>query len=98
MFKRILSPLRRCYGTRRQPDKALAASIVEVNAAVAGFIAKGPRPHGRRHSLRSPAICWKRYSAAADEKEPDRIGIDDAQVMAGNVLMTSCCWPANFPP
>ena len=83
LFKRILSPLPVWRWRSSAADKALAASIVEVNAAVAGFIAKARARMVADPGLRSqPGNLLEAMLAAADEPGS---GIDDAQV-AGNVL------------
>ena len=83
VFKRILSPLPVWRWRSSAADKALAASIAEVNAAVAGFIAKARARMAANPHLRSqPGNLLEAMLAAADEPGS---GIDDAQV-AGNVL------------
>ena len=83
LFKRILSPLPVWRWRSSAADKALAASIVEVNAAVAGFIAKARARMVADPGLRSqPGNLLEAMLAAADEPGS---GVDDAQV-AGNVL------------
>ncbi len=83
LFKRILSPLPIWRWHQSAADKALAASINEVNAAVAGFIAKARARMAADPGLRSqPGNLLEAMLAAADEPAS---GIDDAQV-AGNVL------------
>ena len=83
LFKRILSPLPLWRWRTSAADKALAASIVEVNAAVAGFIAKARARMAADPGLRhQPGNLLEAMLAAADEPGS---GIDDAQV-AGNVL------------
>ena len=83
LFKRILSPLPLWRWHSSAADKALALNILEVNAAVAGFIAKARARIAGDPGLRSqPGNLLEAMLAAADEPGS---GIDDAQV-AGNVL------------
>ena len=83
VFKRIFAPLPTWRWWPSADDRALARSVVEVNAAVDGFIAQArarldadPARRTQPHNLLEAMLV------AADE--PDS-GIDDAQV-SGNVL------------
>ncbi len=83
VFKRIFAPLPTWRWWPSADDRALARSVVEVNAAVDGFIAQArtrladdPARRAQPHNLLEAMLV------AADEPGS---GIDDAQV-AGNVL------------
>jgi len=83
LLRRILAPLPYWRWVTLPADRALARSIVEVDAAVQGFIAQA-RERLRADPARraQPHDLLEAMLAAADE--PDS-GIDDNQV-AGNVL------------
>ena len=83
LLRRILAPLPYWRWVKLPADRALARSIVEVDAAVQGFIAQA-RERLRADPARraQPRDLLEAMLAAADE--PDS-GIDDNQV-AGNVL------------
>ena len=83
LLRRILAPLPYWRWIRLPADRALARSIVEVDAAVQGFIAQA-RERLRADPARraQPRDLLEAMLVAADE--PDS-GIDDNQV-AGNVL------------
>ncbi len=83
VFDRLLKPLPTWRWWPSQADRELAASIVEIKSAVAGFIAQArqrllDQPELREH----PRNLLEAMIVAADQ--PDS-GIDDEQV-AGNVL------------
>ncbi|MDN3919358.1 cytochrome P450 [Roseateles violae] len=83
LFRRILSPIPLWRWHRSAADRELEAAIVEVKAAVAGFIAQArarmqAQPQRREH----PENLLEAMIAAADAEGS---GIDDEGV-AGNVL------------
>ena len=83
IFKRVLAPLPYWRWIRRAADRELEASIVEIKAAVAGFIAQARKRMQADPELREhPVNLLEAMIAAADQPGS---GIDDAQV-AGNVL------------
>jgi cytochrome P450 len=83
LFKRILAPVPIWRLVRSAADRQLERSIVEVNAAVDGFIAQARARMRADPALREhPRNLLEAMLAAADK--PDS-GIDDKQV-AGNVL------------
>ena len=83
LFKRIFAPLATWRLVRLPADRRLERSIVEVNTAVAGFIAQARQRLQADPTLREhPGNLLEAMLAAADQPGS---GIDDAQV-AGNVL------------
>ena len=83
LFKRILAPVPLWRYVRSAADRELERSMVEVNAAVAGFIAQARARMRANPGLREhPNNLLEAMIAAADQ--PDS-GIDDRQV-TGNVL------------
>lgn len=83
LFKRVFAPFPVWRWLPSRADRDLARSIVEVMAAVDGFVAEARARMERRPELRStPDNLLEAMIAAADQ--PDS-GIDDSQV-AGNVL------------
>jgi cytochrome P450 len=83
LFKRIFAPLATWRWVRLPADRRLERSIVEIKAAVAGFIAQARArldadPASREH----PRNLLEAMLVAADQEGS---GIDDDQV-AGNVL------------
>jgi len=83
LFRRLVAPVPYWRWIQLPADRALARSIVAVDAAVQGFIAQARERLQREPERRTqPHDLLEAMLAAADE--PDS-GIDDAQV-AGNVL------------
>ena len=83
LFKRILAPLPTWRWVRSAADRRLDRSIVEVKAAVQGFIAQARLRMQAQPGLRErPDNLLEAMIAAADQPGS---GIDDRQV-AGNVL------------
>jgi len=83
LFKRLLAPVRTWRFLRLPADRRLERNVVEVNAAVTGFIAQArARMEADPDRHRSPRNLLEAMMAAA--ALPDS-GIDDRQV-AGNVL------------
>ncbi|WP_077034291.1 cytochrome P450, partial [Pelomonas sp. KK5] len=83
LFARVLSPLPTWRWFKRERDRALEASIIEIKAAVEGFIAAARERMAAEPALRErPANLLQAMIAAADR--PDS-GIGDEEV-AGNVL------------
>ncbi len=83
VFKRLFAPFATWRYWRSAADRQLERSLVEVRAAVAGFIAQARSRMDADPGLRErPRNLLEAMLAAADQ--PDS-GIDDAQV-AGNVL------------
>lgn len=82
MMRRVLSPLPVWRWVRSRADRELERSIVEVKAAVAGFIEQArARMQADPRLRQAPSNLLEAMLAAADE--PDS-GMDDQQV-AGNV-------------
>ncbi len=83
LFKRIFAPFATWRFVRMPADRRLERSIVEVKAAVAGFIAEARLRLADQPALREqPGNLLEAMIVAADQEGS---GIDDAQV-AGNVL------------
>lgn len=83
VFKRLFAPLPLWRVVRSPADRALQASIVQVNAAVAGFITQARARMQAHPELRQqPANLLEAMIVAADLPGS---GMDDGQV-AGNVL------------
>jgi len=83
IFRRLLAPLPTWRWWRSAADRRLERSIVEIRAAVAGFIAQARARLQAEPALRSqPRNLLEAMLVAADEADS---GIDDATV-AGNVL------------
>ncbi|MCX7272614.1 MAG: cytochrome P450 [Burkholderiales bacterium] len=83
LFRRILAPVPIWRWVRSAADRQLERSIIEVNAAVAGFIAQARERLQADPALREhPRNLLEAMIVAADQ--PDS-GIDDRQV-AGNVM------------
>lgn len=83
LYRRVLAPLPTWRWVKRARDRELEASIVEVTAAVDGFIAKARARMQAEPGLREqPQNLLEAMIAAADSEGS---GIDDGQV-AGNVL------------
>ena len=83
LFRRLVAPVPYWRWITLPADRALARSIVAVDAAVQGFIAQARERLQREPERRTqPRDLLEAMLAAADQ--PDS-GIDDAQV-AGNVL------------
>lgn len=84
LFKRIFSPLPWWRWFPSAQDKALKRSVLEVNAAVDGFIAQARTRLAAEPALREhPRNLLEAMLVAADQPGS---GIDDAQV-AGNVMV-----------
>ena len=83
LLRRLLAPMPYWRWITLPADRALARSIVEVDAAVQGFIAQA-RERLRVDPERRAQPCDLLEAMLAAADEPDS-GIDDAQV-AGNVL------------
>jgi len=83
LFKRIFSPVPTWRFVRSAADRRLDRSIVEINAAVAGFISQARMRLQADPGLRErPNNLLEAMLVAADQEGS---GIDDEQV-AGNVL------------
>ena len=83
LFKRIFAPVATWRFVRLPADRRLERSIVEVKAAVAGFIIEARLRLAAQPALRErPGNLLEAMIVAADQEGS---GIDDAQV-AGNVL------------
>jgi cytochrome P450 len=83
LFRRIFAPLPTWRWCPSAEDRALARSVVAVNAAVDGFVAQARARLAADASLRAdPRNLLEAMLVAADEPGS---GIDDRQV-AGNVL------------
>ncbi|MET0543145.1 MAG: cytochrome P450 [Variovorax sp.] len=84
VFKRIFAPLPTWRWFPSAEDKKLASSVIEVNAAVDGFIVEGRKRLQANPELRAhPSNLLEAMLVAADEPGS---GMDDKQV-AGNVLI-----------
>ena len=83
LYRRMLSPLPIWRYFRTAADRELEASVAQVDAAVAGFIAQARARMQANPGLREhPDNLLEAMIAAADREDS---GIDDRQV-AGNVL------------
>ena len=83
VFKRLISPLQLWRYIRLPADRALDRSIVEINAAIDGFVAKARERMAQHPELRDhPGNLLEAMISAADQGDS---GLNDNDV-AGNVL------------
>jgi cytochrome P450 len=93
LFKRMFAPLPTWRWFPSAADRALARSVVEVNAAVDGFVAQARARLQADPSLREkPANLLEAMLVAAEEPAAA------STTSRSPATCSRCCWPARTPP